>query len=58
MGQNQNIPLWSEVKELISKSKTLLAKRIENWTKELDKKIINAESSAKEQRLCKKTYTK
>ena len=49
MGQNQNIPLWSEVKELISKAKTLLAKRIENWTKELDKKIINAESSAKDQ---------
>lgn len=42
----------------MSKATALLVKKIENWTKELDKKIIIAESSAKDQRLCKKTYTK
>lgn len=49
MEQKQTPSLWYKIKELMSKIKTLLVKKIENWTKELDKKITIANSSNKEQ---------
>lgn len=49
MEQKQSPSLWSKIKELMSKIKTLLVKKIENWTTELDKKITIANSSNKEQ---------
>ncbi len=47
MKQTQNTSLWSKIKELMSKIKTLLVKKIENWTTELDKKITIANGNDK-----------
>lgn len=45
MEQNQNNSLWPKIQELISKFKILTVKKIENWTKLLDNKIQEENSS-------------
>lgn len=47
MKQNQNTTsLWSLIRELVSKTGTLLAKKIGGWIKVIDKEL-NEDSSAK-----------
>lgn len=45
MGKNQdNHSLWSKISQLMSKISTLLGKKIENWTKMIEKEIIEDNS--------------